>query len=68
MTFAKTFKDTNYTIVANGWRTDGSPYQCFVCFKDYATSSVSIWSSDDSTSNPANIRWRAFGYLAQGQY
>ncbi|MBO7042992.1 hypothetical protein J6W34_00215 [bacterium] len=45
-----------YTIVGSGYRTDGSPYQGFVCFKDYTTTSVNIWFSDDSSSNAGYAR------------
>ena len=62
LTFPSSFTNTTYFIGGNGYRTDGSPYQGFVNFKDYAVNSCNIWFSDDSTSNSANIRWYARGY------
>ena len=59
--FHKEFANTNYHISGSGYRTDSSPYQGFVCFKDYTTTGCNIWLSDDTTSNPGHIRWFACG-------
>lgn len=62
ITLAVPFSNANYFVTAGGHRTDTSPYQGFFCFKDWATDSFSVWSSDDTTSNPASMRWTAKGY------
>ena len=62
LTFHKAFKNTNYYIGGNGWRTDSSPYQGFLCIKDLTTTNCNMWFSDDNTSNPGNVRWYACGY------
>ena len=50
-------RDANsYTCTAGGYRTDSSPYQQMTCFKNYTATTVDIWSSDDTTSNPASVR------------
>ena len=57
--------DTNYTCTAGGYRTDGSPYQQMTCFKNYTTTTVEIWSSDDTSSNAAEVRVIVTGLAAQ---
>ena len=56
--------DVNYTCTAGGYRTDGSPYQQMTCFKNYTTTTVDMWSSDDTTSNAAEIRVFVCGMAA----
>ena len=57
--------DANYTCTAGGYRTDSSPYQQMTCFKNYATTTVDIWSSDDTTSNAAEVRVFVCGMYAR---
>lgn len=56
--------DTNYTCTAGGYRTDSSPYQQMTCFRNYTTTTVDMWSSDDTTSNAAEIRVFVCGMAA----
>lgn len=56
--------DANYTCTAGGYRTDSSPYQQTTCFKNYTTTTVDMWSSDDSSSNPAEVRVLVVGMAA----
>lgn len=56
--------DVNYTCTAGGYRTDSSPYQQMTCFKNYTTTTVDMWSSDDTTSNAAEIRVFVCGMAA----
>ena len=62
LNFNISFTNTNYQIVGSGYRTDGSPNQGFVTFKDFNTSycTVALW--DDASSNPGIINWYACGY------
>lgn len=62
LTFNRPFTTTNYYINGGGYRSDGSPYQCMIDFKDWGTSSCSVWSSDDTTSNACIMKWYACGY------
>lgn len=62
LTFNRPFTTTNYYINGGGYRSDSSPYQCMIDFKDWGTSSCSVWSSDDNTSNPCVMKWYACGY------
>ena len=62
LTFNRPFTTTNYYINGGGYRSDSSPYQCMIDFKDWGTSSCSVWSSDDTTSNPCVMKWYACGY------
>ena len=59
----KEYKNTNYITIAGGYRTDGSPYQCMISFKNWTRSSFEIWSSDDTTYNPCICKWQASGYI-----
>ena len=56
--------DANYTCTAGGYRTDGFPYQQTTCFKNYTTTTVDMWSSDDSSANPAEVRVLVVGMAA----
>ena len=62
LTFNRPFTTTNYYINGGGYRSDSSPYQCMIDFKDWGTSSCSVWSSDDVTSNHCVMKWYACGY------
>lgn len=62
LTFNRPFTTTNYYINGGGYRSDSSPYQCMIDFKDWKTSSCSVWSSDDNTSNSCVMKWYACGY------
>jgi len=62
LTFNRPFTTTNYYINGGGYRSDSSPYQCMIDFKDWGTSSCSVWSSDDTTSNACVMKWYACGY------
>ena len=58
-------RDANsYTCTAGGYRTDSSPYQQITCFRNYTATTVDIWSSDDTTSNPATVRIYICGMAA----
>jgi len=59
-----TMADANYTCTAGGYRTDSSPYQQMTCFKNYTTTTVDIWSSDDTSSNAAEVRVYGCGMAA----
>lgn len=59
-----TMADANYTCTAGGYRTDSSPYQQMTCFKNYTTTTVDIWSSDDTTANTAEVRVYGCGMAA----
>ena len=56
--------DANYTCTAGGSRTDGSPYQQMTCFRNYTTTTVDMWSSDDSSANPSEVRVLVVGMAA----
>lgn len=62
MNLIKAFKTTTYLFVATGYRTTSSPYQGFCCAKDWSTSQVNMWFSDDNTHNKGMVRWYACGY------
>lgn len=58
-------RDANsYTCTCGGFRTDSSPYQQITCFRNYTATTVDIWSSDDTTSNPASVRIYICGIAA----
>lgn len=56
--------DANYTCTAGGYRTDSSPYQQMTSFRNYTTTTVDMWSSDDTSSNPAEVRVLVVGMAA----
>ena len=56
--------DADYTCLAGGHRTDGTPYQQMTCFRNYTTTTVDMWSSDDTSSNPAEVRVMVVGWAA----
>ena len=62
LSFVTPFTTTDYYINGGGYRSDGSPYQCMIDFKDWGTESCSVWSSDDTTSNACVMKWYACGY------
>ena len=65
ITLPVAMRDANsYTCTAGGYRTDGSPWQQMTCFMNYTATTVDIWSSDDTTSNPASVRIYICGMAA----
>ena len=56
--------DVNYTCTAGGYRTDTSPYHGMFNFKNYTTTTVDMWSSDDTSSNAAEARVYVCGMAA----
>lgn len=55
----------SYTCTAGGYRTDSSPYQQMTCFRNYTSTTVDMWSSDDTTSNAAAVRVYGCGIAAE---
>lgn len=64
ITFAKTWKDTNFNIIGTETGSDDNARAIKFNASTRTTSSVKVVGS----ANPISISWKASGYLASGQY